>query len=323
MVLNNIIGQPVLPSLLQAIKKQKLSHALLFAGPSGVGKTTSAWGLSQVLLCTQSDVACGECPSCQRVANKKSEWVLFIQPEGLFIKVESIRQIMAFLSLQSFAPARVVIIEEAHQMNKSATGALLKILEEPPNNVYFFLTSSHLSALATTIKSRTQTVRFVPLQHIPESQKNKTIDKWMFSACQGRMDLLEELTEKTDLRNLAFALLKQCLKGEICSMSELADLVKNRKQALFVCLCWQQIERDAKFSQLQSSQIIHADQKEIIDMLQKLPPTALNDLFMQTVHVEQGLKSYVDSTLLFDNLLLFIKHHLIDKMRLMPLKQSY
>ncbi len=324
-LLKNIYGHDVpLKKLLSAKKRERLPHALLFSGPSGIGKKKIAFALAQSLICPKPEEgkACGVCSSCIQVEKGKSLNMLFIQPDGLYIKVDSIRQILQFLSLQSFAPARVIIIDSAHLMNPQAVGSLLKILEEPPANVYFILVSSALSSLPVTIRSRTQTLCFSPLQ-IESLQKilknlqeeNNTADKdiaildpknqWMLKTLQGRLDNLEQWRENKELRIKAFDLLKQTARGEgICSFRDLSDMVKERSQALFVCLCWQEILRDACMLQLgQARAVIHQDQKELLEILKKYSLENLSLLFQKTISMEQDLKGYVDSLLVFDNFL--------------------
>ena len=324
-ILKNIRGhRPQLETLLNAKKNERLAHALLFTGLCGIGRREVALALAQTLLCEKRHPACGECSSCISVERENSQHILCIQPDGLYIKVDAIRQISRFLSLQSFAPARIIIIDSAHQMNLQAANSLLKILEEPPNHVYFILISSHLSALPVTIRSRVQTLRFLPLKPadmritVQMSRKKKKIkqeslteeeEEWLIRASQGSMDNLEKLKENTELRNQAFELLKKAVLGrELFPFGELADLVKKRDQALFVCLCWQQILRDAYMMKLKSENtVIHQDQQDILSILKKIPFGVLDIFFQETIQLEQDLKGYLDSPLAFDNLFMQIK----------------
>ena len=317
-LLNNIYGhQSQLKKLLDAKKNKHLPHALLFTGPSGIGRRKVAWALAQTLLCEKQHPACGVCSSCINVEQEKSQHILFIQPEGLYIKVDSIRPISRFLSLQSFAPARVIIIDSAHQMNLQAANSLLKILEEPPQSVYFILISSHLSSLPVTIRSRVQTLRFLPLK--PQDlraavqmnqKKNRKLkipleeEEWLMRASKGSVDNVEKWQENKGIRDQAFELLKKAVSGgENYSFGELSDLVKDRDQALFVCLCWQQILRDACIIQFGlEEEIVHQDQQDVLSMLKVIPLGVLNDFFQKVVQLEQDLKRYVDSSLAFDNI---------------------
>ena len=334
-LLKNIYGHKTqLEKLLSAIEDRHLPHALLFTGPSGIGRRKVADSLAQTLLCEKSHPACGECSSCVSVEQKKSLHVLYIQPDGLYIKVDSIRRINQFLSLQSFAPARLIIIDSAHQMNLQAANSLLKILEEPPSNVYFILISSYLSALPVTIRSRVQTLRFFSLKPADiyktiqstdlkkgnekvggkSAQKQSQVfsfdlkEKWMIKASQGSMDELEKWQENKSVREQAFQLLAMAVSGEELSpFLEIADLVKKREQALFVCLCWQQILRDACIKKFNGTNIIHQDQKNILNILQKVPFAVLEIIFQKTVQLEKDLKGYADSPLAFDNLFMQIR----------------
>jgi len=307
-------GQHHFKQFLETIEPPHLSHALLFTGPSGIGKKKAAWALAQILLCSQSDLSCRECPSCLQVEKQQHLSVLSITPETLEIKIQSVRQIWDFLSLQSLAPARIIIIDSAHQMNLQAANSLLKILEEPPANVHFILIAPHSSSVIPTIRSRTQVVRFTPLdiKDIPQTEQTKP---WMVHACQGRMDLLKELEEQSELREQAFHLLHNTLapQGVLCSMNKLTDLVRDRKQALFVCLCWQQIIRDAIMVKLQSHNLIHSDQASLIDTLKKISLEQLNIFFDRTKQMETDLKRYLNSVFLFDRFMLQMKHDLQQK----------
>ena len=318
-----------LKKLLSALENKRLPHALLFAGPSGIGRRKVAKALAQTLLCTKSHLACGECSSCLAVEQEKSLHILHIQPDGLYIKVNSIRKINQFLSLQSFAPARVIIIDSAHQMNLQAANSLLKILEEPPAHVYFILISSHLSALPTTIRSRLQILRFFSLksediykvmqvteakrevERISEKKISQTSylqEKWMLRAARGSMEEIEKWQENKNVREKAFEWLASAVLGkELNAFGDVADLVKKREQALFICLCWQQILRDAYMKKLNGANIIHQDQQNILNILESIPSAILDIIFQKIVKLEQDLKNYADSSLVFDNLFIQIK----------------
>ncbi len=319
--LKNIYGHNIpRKKLFFAIKNKHLPHAMLFSGPSGVGKKKTAFALAQTLICErQSQVehtACGECFSCMALEKGKSQHILFIQPEGLHIKVDSVRQIWKYLSLQSFAPARVIIIDCAHQMNLQSANSLLKILEEPPPNVYFILISSLMSSLPVTVRSRLQVLRFLPLQPedlhkiLKETQTDMSFfdseNQWMIKAVQGSLDNFEKWMANRELRVQAFKLLGKTLRREgLCSLGELADLIRQRDQALFVCLCWQQILRDAFMMKFNfENEVIHQDQRELLKTLQVISPENLILFFQKTIQMEWDLKKYVDPALVFDNLLI-------------------
>lgn len=335
-LLENICGHQIpLKKLLSAKKSNHLPHALLFTGPSGIGKEKVAWALAQSLLCEKQCPACGECAACLKVEHKNNLDVLYIEPDGLYIKVDTIRHITHFVSLQSFSPARVVIIASAHLMNLQAANSLLKVLEEPPENIYFILISSHLSALPVTIRSRVQTLRFLPLNveelkeeiilkensQKKEKGKNKEIaplnnlmEKWMIQAAHGRLDEWEKWQDNKEVREQSFNLLKKAvLVQDLFSFESLSDLVKKREQALIVCLCWQQILRDACMRKLKSHNIVHQDQEELLSILSQFSSNTLDDFFQKTIEMENDLKKYADSLLVFDNIFLYIREKAKDR----------
>ena len=315
-LLKKIFGHEAqIKKLLTAQKSGHLPHALLFVGPSGVGRKRVAWALAQTLLCKEEELACGNCVDCLQVEKEINTNILFIEPEGLSIKVEAIRPLFRFLSLQSSSLARVVIMDSAHQMNPQAAGSLLKILEEPPSDTYFILISNHLSSLPITIRSRVQALRFSPLNLqdlqavLEQNQMSDHEGSWLLQAAQGSLDNIEKWRENKEARLQSFNLLKAALlKEELYSLGDLTDLVKEREKALFVCLCWQQILRDAFILKVGSkSKVIHPDQTELLNLLQALPLEKLSLFFQNTVQLEWDLKSYVDSSLAFDNLFILLR----------------
>ena len=150
-LIDQIVGHAaVIGHLAQMQMMGRWPHALLFVGPSGIGKKKLALAAVQSLLCEKNQsgapplkplAACGECSSCIRVEKKQSENLIWLAPtEGTVkpsIKVESIRDILEKLSLSNAGRPRAVVIEDAHTMNPQASNTLLKTLEEPFENVYF------------------------------------------------------------------------------------------------------------------------------------------------------------------------------------------
>jgi DNA polymerase-3 subunit delta' len=105
--------------------------------------------------------SCGACKSCRKIAANNHPDIIQVQPRGAFIKIDQIRQVLQTLAKKPYeAKTRVVIILEAHCMNASASNALLKILEEPPERSMLVLLANHKSDLLPTIASRCQPVQF-------------------------------------------------------------------------------------------------------------------------------------------------------------------
>ena len=289
--------------LFSAILKKRLPHALLFSGPSGVGKKQMAWALARTLLCQASSPACGNCASCRQVQKRENPSVLLIAPETLRIRIHEVKEISRFLSLSSQAPAQIVIIDEAHLLNLQAANSLLKIIEEPPDNSYFFLISSLASHLALTISSRLQKIRFQVLEEEVVKELSLEAEDWMIRAAQGRMDRLLQLQDKSLLREFALNLWSDISENKNPFAFSFPPEIKDRKTALFTVRCWQQLLRDSRFVQTgQSVQLIHEDQRDLlIKNISSLPKGKLDILIEKALELEAGINSYRDTLFCFEH----------------------
>ena len=167
--LTRIRGQDrALELLRKALESERVPHAYLFAGPSGVGKGTTAIALAAALNCEREPGrGCGACGPCAKIADGTHPDVCVLRPSGAgnFIVVDDIRTLTARLS---FAPhegrARVVVVEDAERLKPEAANAFLKTLEEPPARTHFVLCTSSPEQLLVTVQSRCQKVRFGALE---------------------------------------------------------------------------------------------------------------------------------------------------------------
>jgi DNA polymerase-3 subunit delta' len=146
-----------------------MPHALLLAGPAGMGKRVFASNLIQALSCEQSheeSQGCGSCSGCclQRAGNHPDN-ITLLPREGKTISVDQIRQAKARLALKARQSRfKTVTISPAEGMSLSAANSLLKVLEEPPGETVIILISSAFSQLPITIRSRCQQLWFTPPQ---------------------------------------------------------------------------------------------------------------------------------------------------------------
>ncbi len=184
-----VIGQPhVVRTLTNALKHQKLSHALLFSGIKGTGKTTVARIIAKSLNCQNlmdGYEPCNACSNCVEIS------------KGIFVDVieidaasnRGIDQIRDLIENLKFAPAKgkakIYIIDEAHMLTREASNALLKSLEEPPSHVYFILATTEPNKLLPTILSRCQRYDFRRLEH-------PLIVKYLKEVCQKENYEIEE-----------------------------------------------------------------------------------------------------------------------------------
>ncbi len=143
----------------------RLGHALLLAGPRGVGKRVFAEAFAAALLCEQpaAFAACGRCRSCVLfAAGSHPDWFT-LQPEEdkRDIAIDAVRELGERLSLSAqLRRAKVACIDPADALNVNAVNALLKTIEEPPQGTYLLLLSSRPRALPATLRSRCQHLKF-------------------------------------------------------------------------------------------------------------------------------------------------------------------
>jgi len=156
--------------LREALSSGSPGHAWLFAGPEGVGRRPAAMAFAAALNCDVSPTGCGECLSCKKVLRGAHPDVHLIVPEGQQILVDQIRGSTTergVIPEASRSPlegrTKVFMFEDAAQLNPHAANALLKVLEEPPDDVTFLLVTSDVEALPETVISRCRRIDFVPL----------------------------------------------------------------------------------------------------------------------------------------------------------------
>src|SRR5256885_4678291 len=155
--------QAVTRTLRNALGSGRLAHAFVFAGPRGVGKTTTARILARALSCVNGPTAepCGTCDACREISEGRDIDVLEIDA-ATHTQVDNVREVI--IAGLSIMPVRnrykIFIIDEVHQLSNASFNALLKSIEEPPPHVVFMMATTELEKIPETVLSRSQVYEF-------------------------------------------------------------------------------------------------------------------------------------------------------------------
>ena len=182
MSFKKILGQDKAINTLKGfIASKRMAHAMIFGGPAGVGKATAALEFAKTLNCLDADARtahdnCGICQNCKHIDAKIHPDIIFadfayqaaLRGEELekqqTLRVDTVRALTAASQQRPvMAKWKVYIIDSAEKMNEEAANALLKFIEEPPQNTVWILISSKREAMLPTVKSRCQSINFAPL----------------------------------------------------------------------------------------------------------------------------------------------------------------
>ncbi|MFT6286699.1 MAG: DNA polymerase-3 subunit delta' [Alcanivorax sp.] len=185
--------------LLQQYESGKLPHALLLAGPAGIGKAQLTVALARLLLCSAptGGFNCGHCSACHLSASGSHGDYRWLAPEdkSKVIKINQVRAAVDFTTrTASYGKHKVLVLCPADALNINASNALLKCLEEPTRDTHIVLVCERLHALPATIRSRCQMLKF------PLPERSQSLD-WLDSTT-GDRQASEKLLELADDRPL-------------------------------------------------------------------------------------------------------------------------
>ena len=181
---DEVLGQDhVVRALRNAVREDRVSHAYLFSGPRGTGKTSTARILAKALNCPNvtDGEPCGVCEVCRAIEHGTS-FDVFELDAASNNGVDSIRELNERAALGTAGRRKVYILDEVHMLSKGASNALLKTLEDPPGHVVFVLATTDPQKVEKTISSRTQHLQFhllpadVLTQHVEYIVKDAGLD---------------------------------------------------------------------------------------------------------------------------------------------------
>jgi len=228
---SEIIGQEhIVQTLQNSIKSGAIAHAYLFTGPRGSGKTTIARIFAKAINCQSKakTLPCGSCDSCEEITAGKSLDLIEIDAAS-HTGVDDIRELIDGIK---FAPVKskykIFIIDECHQLSKSAANALLKTLEEPPAHAIFLLATTEAHKMIPTILSRCQRFDFKRLQVAEIIQKLEFILKKEDIKFEPAVLPLIALNARGSFRD-AESLLDKCInftgEDKLITIKEIKDLL--------------------------------------------------------------------------------------------------
>ena len=250
-VYDELIGQAHVVQILQAAvtaavngeESQEMTHAWIFTGPPGSGRSSAAVAFAQALVCKKQ--GCNECNDCTTAKSGSHPDIEILRSEGLSIKIDEIREL---LTRTSWSPAmgswRVVVMEDADRLTESAANALLKAIEEPGLRTVWLLCAPTLHDILPTIRSRCRHIQL----HTPG---NSEVAKFLierhqiapkmadFAArvSQGHIGRARHLATNEEVRNRRNAIL--AIPGQLTSIAnaykqaqKLVDLANEQSSAI-------------------------------------------------------------------------------------------
>jgi len=218
-----VVGQdPVVATLREAAQDEAgtMTHAWLFTGPPGSGRSVAARAFAAALQCTdlENGPGCGACQGCRTTLAGTHADVREVVPEGLSISVAEMRALVSGASRRPSAGRwQVLVIEDADRLTEGAANALLKAVEEPPPRTVFLLCapSDHPDDIAVTLRSRCRPVglRTPPARAVAEVLVQRDgVDadtaRWAASVCGGHVGRARRLAADPDARARREAVLR-------------------------------------------------------------------------------------------------------------------
>jgi len=245
-VFDNLVGQEhvveIIKNAVASTDSQSMTHAWVFTGPPGSGRSSAAIAFAQALVCPQN--GCGTCNACKSAANGAHPDVEVIRTEGLSIKIDEVRELLARVAwAPSMGGWRVVVMEDADRLTESAANALLKAIEEPGNRTVWLLCAPTLHDVLPTIRSRCRHLQLVTPSTAAVAQVLQNRDgispqmaDFAARVSQGHIGRARYLANNEAVRNTRTTIMKLPLtlngiSSAFAAAQTLVDLATNQAQA--------------------------------------------------------------------------------------------
>jgi len=240
-VVINTLKEAVAASKNEQDQTQEMTHAWLFTGPPGSGRSNAALAFAAALICPQG--GCATCTDCITALNGTHADVELIRTEGLSIKIDEVRDLITRASWNpSVANYRVVVMEDSDRLTESAANALLKAIEEPGTRTVWLLCAPSTTDVLPTIRSRTRSLilKTPSVTAVAKLLEKEGITPTMASfaarASQGHIGRARHLATNESARTHRESILKlalniQDIAGAFKAAQELVDSAKNEAEA--------------------------------------------------------------------------------------------
>jgi DNA polymerase-3 subunit delta' len=317
-----IIGQEnAVQRLQKTLASGRLAQAYLFYGPKGTGKKLTALQFTKALYCpTLPAVACDTCSVCHKIALGNHPDVMVLSPEGASIKIEDIRTMQQRLSYKPYENRRTtIVIDGCEYLTPPAANALLKTLEEPPEQALLLLLTGKKDALPLTILSRCQMVPFRALAaaHICTILEQQGLDpataRIAAPLVEGSLDTWEQadITAMLAQRDTAQALLQDVVQGNGLRLFHQArQLAGKRPQCEALLRCLALLCRDLVMLKLATPTDLynHDRRTELAPLAQACAYDHLLDTYDLIEQLRQYVPMNVNPQLLFERLMVHLQH---------------
>jgi len=231
-----VLKEAVLASVSQGDRGQQMTHAWIFTGPAGSGRSNAAVAFATALVCPAG--GCNQCAQCLSVTTGSHPDVELIRTEGLSIKVDEIRDLIIRASwAPSVSNYRVVVIEDADRLTESAANALLKVIEEPGLRTVWLLCAPTLTDVLPTIRSRcrnltliTPSARAITKLLIENDNISQELAEFAAHTSQGHIGIARHLATNEESRKSRLTTLKIPLMVRDVSTARAESDSKNRNE---------------------------------------------------------------------------------------------